>query len=226
MIVDASRTRRSRAGLSVARRARRSRTLNAPLPREFYARSAVEVAPALLGALIVHEIGPNVRRVGRIVEVEAYQGSEDRACHAARGRTARTEVMFGPPGHAYVFLIYGMYSCFNVVTDCEGRPSAVLVRAIEPIEGIVRGSSGPGRVCLALGIDRRHYGVDLTRPRHEGSSLWIEPGEASRTPVRIAKAPRVNVEYAGSWARKRWRFAESGNRWVSRPWDAFFPAFR
>jgi DNA-3-methyladenine glycosylase len=156
--------------------------------------------------------------VARIVEVEAYVGPDDLACHAARGRTARTEVMFGPPGHAYVFTIYGMYPCFNVVTDRDGHPAAVLVRAVEPVEGLPRDGSGPGRVCLALGIERHHYGLDLTRtPDGRGDgALRIEAG-AGGLPERIVTGPRVNVDYAGEWAARPYRFALDGNLAVSRP---------
>ncbi|MEK6606151.1 MAG: DNA-3-methyladenine glycosylase, partial [Myxococcota bacterium] len=136
----------------------------APLGREFYERPTLAVARDLLGCVLVHEAG-GVRRAGRIVEVEAYVGQDDRACHAARGRTRRTEVMFGPPGRAYVFLVYGMHHCLNVVTEREGFPAAVLLRALEPLdlpEGIDGSASGPGRLCRAMAVDRRMNGADLT----------------------------------------------------------------
>jgi DNA-3-methyladenine glycosylase len=120
--------------------------------------------------------------------------------------------MFGPPGHAYVFTIYGMYPCFNVVTDPEGHPAAVLVRAVENVAGLARDGSGPGRVCLAMGIERGHYGLDLT-----GGALRLERGEPAPGPARIVTGPRVNVDYAGEWAARPYRFALDGNPAVSRP---------
>ena len=181
------------------------------LPRTFYARPTLEVAPDLLGLWLVHE-RPEGRLAGRIVEVEAYVGQEDLAAHSSKGRTARTDVMFGPAGHAYVYFIYGMHFCFNVVTDQEGVGAAVLVRALEPGEGVAGRTDGPGRLCRTLGIDRGHNTLDLT---DEGDGpLWIErrPG----APVgEIATAPRVGVAYAGAWAEKPWRFYLPSSRHVS-----------
>lgn len=169
------------------------------LPRSFYDRPAIEVARALLGCVLVHLDG-EVRRAGRIVETEAYVGPHDLACHASKGRTGRTEVMFGEPGHAYVYLIYGMYDCFNAVVEREGYPAAVLVRALAPIEGCIGATDGPGKLCRALHVTRAHNRADLTVP-----PLFLAHGAAP--PERaIAKGPRVGVDYAGHWARRHLRF--------------------
>jgi DNA-3-methyladenine glycosylase len=165
------------------------------------------VARDLLGCLLVHQSGRRAY-VGRIVETEAYVGPEDLACHASKGRTGRTEVMFGPPGHAYVYLIYGMHDCLNVVTDPEGHPAAVLIRGIEPVAGIAGRTDGPGRLTRAMHIDRRHNGFDLCRP-----PLFVARGD--RRPRQIAAGPRVGVDYAGPWAKRPWRFFEVGSPGVS-----------
>ena len=141
------------------------------LPRSFYARATVEVARGLLGKVLVHGV-----TAGIIVETEAYLGGDDLAAHSARGLTARTRVIFGPPGHAYVYLIYGMYECLNLVAEPDGRPGCVLIRALEPVSGVElmlarRGATrkvaqlanGPGKLTLALGITRAHNGADVTR---------------------------------------------------------------
>jgi len=124
------------------------------LPRAFYDRDTILVAKELLGKFLVHKSN-GVKRVGKIVEVEAYLGPHDLAAHSAKGRTKRTEIMFGPPGHAYVYLIYGMYHCMNVVTEREGHASAVLLRAIEPVENVEGKTCGPGLLCRAMKIDRQ-----------------------------------------------------------------------
>lgn len=190
------------------------------LDRTFYAAEPARVARALLGKVLVHlDAGDGssapVRRAARIVETEAYGGEEDLASHARFGRTPRSAVMFGPPGHAYVYLVYGLSHCFNVVTGREGRASAVLVRAAEPVEGCLHATTGPGNLCRALAIHRRlHDGADLTAA---GAALWLEDAPPPRQAV--AAGPRVNVAYAGEeWANRPWRFALSGNRAVSRPW--------
>lgn len=167
------------------------------------------VAQELLGKLIVHVTG-GVERVGRIVETEAYLGPHDRAAHSARGFTPRTAVMFGPPGHAYVYLIYGMHHCLNVVTEREGHASAVLIRALEPVSNLSGRASGPGLLCRALAIDRRQNGHDLL-----SDDLYIAaPARAGH--IAIVRRPRVGVEYAGSWARRLLRFYVRGNPFVSR----------
>lgn len=174
------------------------------LPREFYNRDTVTVARELLGKLIVHG-----SRVGRIVETEAYLGAHDKASHSCRGLTARNAPMFGPPGHAYVYLIYGMYCCMNVVTEREGRASAVLLRAVEPMAGISGRTQGPGLLCQALGIDRRLNGHDLL-----GGDFYIAEGPVYR--FRIVRRPRIGVDYAGTWAKRHLRFYIAGNAFVSR----------
>lgn len=176
------------------------------LPRSFAARDTAFVARALLGQWLVHEVD-GVARVGRIVETEAYLGPHDLACHSSKGRTARTEVMFGPPGHAYVFLIYGMHHCVNVVT---GQGAAVLIRAIEPLEGFAAGArgDGPGRLTRAMGITRAQHGLPL-----DIAPLFLARG---RPVTRIGRSARIGVEYAGAWARRRLRFFDVESSHVSR----------
>lgn len=192
-----------------------------PLPRAFYARDVLTVARNMVGQVIVHR-GPEGLLAARIVETEAYRGPEDLAAHSKGGRrTKRTEVMWGPPGHAYMFLLYGMHWAFNAVAATDGEPHAVLVRAVEPVLGLDAMAArralaadrreltnGPGKLCAALGLDGSHYGEDLC-----GDRLFLASGEATR----IGRSPRINVDYAGAWARKPWRFYERGNRYVSVP---------
>ncbi len=185
----------------------------------------LQLAPDLLGRSLVRSIGGR-RLALRIVEVEAYgarhQGRIDRACHARRGETLRTEVMFGPPGHAYIYLIYGMHHCLNFVCAREGQAQAVLIRAGEPLEGedlmaeLRSGrprrewSSGPGRLAAALSLTRMQNGILLAPPE-----LWVEEG--SPTPRNhIARGPRIGVDYAGEAARWPWRFVDSGSEFLSR----------
>jgi DNA-3-methyladenine glycosylase len=181
------------------------------LARDFYDRDAILVARELLGKCLVHR-DQGVERAGRIVEAEAYLGPHDLAAHSSRGLTPRTRTMFGPPGHAYVYLIYGMHHCMNVVTQAEGTASAVLLRALEPIRNIEARTKGPGLLCRALGIDRRLNGHDLT-----SDDFYIaDDGYPSRFP--IVKRPRVGVDYAGyRWSRRLLRFYIRGNQYVSRP---------
>lgn len=178
------------------------------LPREFYRAPTLTVARRLLGMHLVHRVGLHTR-VGRIVETEAYLGPRDLAAHSARGRTERNAVMFGPPGYAYVYFIYGIWHCINVVTREAGTPHAVLIRALEPVSGLKMPTWGPGLLCKAMGIDRAHNGLDLT-----GSDLWIEAPNGHR-PVRIARATRIGVDYAGSWAEKPWRYFDRDSPYVS-----------
>lgn len=180
------------------------------LPRAFYARKTLTVARELLGLHLVRSID-GVRQVGRIVETEAYQGPADLAAHSSRGRTRRTEVMFGPPGHAYVYLIYGFWDCLNIVTADEGVPHAVLIRALEPIEGITNTTHGPGLLCRALHIDRTLNGANLT-----GRTLWVErPPDGEQRQPRIVRSTRIGVDYAGDWAKKPWRFFDANSPYVS-----------
>lgn len=185
---------------------------SSPLPMSFYVRPALDVARELLGQHLVVE-GAQGRKVGRIVEVEAYIGPQDLACHASKGRTARTEVLFGPPGHAYVYLIYGMYHLFNVVTEVEGFPAAVLVRGVEPVEGFAPGArlDGPGKLSRSMGIDRRHH----NRLPLDGPPLYLTAG-APVPEAKVARGPRIGVDYAGPWAQEPFRLWEQGNVHVSR----------
>jgi DNA-3-methyladenine glycosylase len=177
--------------------------------RAWFDRPAAEVAPDLLGALLIHD-SPDGRVAGRIVEVEAYQGPEDRAAHSSRGRTPRNSVMFGAPGHLYVYLIYGLHHCANIVCGPGTKPEAVLLRAAAVTEGedlarsrrgtvpTTRLASGPGNLGVAFGIDRRLNGADLIR-----GPVWIAFGAPAR---RVARAPRIGVAYAGAWASRRLRY--------------------
>jgi DNA-3-methyladenine glycosylase len=189
--------------------------LSGPFPRAFYNRPAIDVARALLGTVLVHG-----KSAGRIVETEAYLGLQDRAAHSWRGITPRTRVMFGEPGHAYVYLIYGMYECLNVVAEPEGSPGCVLIRALEPLEGIpqmrrrrpnTRGiedlANGPGKLTLAMGISRRHNGTDLTI-----GSLTIHP-PPPKEEIRIGVSPRIGIKHCADWPL---RFFVEGSRFVSR----------
>ncbi len=177
--------------------------------RDFYAHNTLEIARGLIGLHLVRADGATLRS-GRIVETEAYLGPEDLAAHSSRGRTPRTEVMFGPPGHAYVYFIYGVWNCLNVVTAAEGVPHAVLLRALEPVSGIADKTWGPGLLCRAMGIDRRLNGADLC-----GNELWIERPRSAPGAVRIASGARIGVDYAGKWARRPWRFFDRDSPYVS-----------
>ncbi len=168
------------------------------LPRVYFNRPTVTVARSLIGKYLVRVIDGRIL-AGKVVEVEAYVGPQDKACHASKGRTRRTDVMFGPGGIAYVYLIYGMYHCLNVVTEREEFPAAVLIRAIE-IDGEL--IDGPGRVCRALQIDRCLNRVDLTA----GESIWFEDRGVLVERRDVGAHPRVGVGYAGEWAKKLWRF--------------------
>jgi DNA-3-methyladenine glycosylase len=185
------------------------------LARSFYRRPTVEVARDLLGKILVHG-----ETAGRIVETEAYLGDDDLAAHSARGITARTRVIFGPPGHAYVYFIYGMYECLNLVAEPAGIPGCVLIRAVEPVTGIeimqrrrpvarkLRDlASGPGRLTLALGITRALNGADVTR----GSLTVRTAGDAS--PFEIEVTPRIGIRHCADWPL---RYVIKGNLFVSR----------
>ena len=176
------------------------------LPRSFYDRDTITVAKELLGKYLVH-----LGRIGKIVEVEAYLGPHDLAAHSAKGLTKRTRVMFGPPGHAYVYLIYGMYYCMNVVTEREGHASAVLLRAVEPIRSIKERTQGPGLLCKAMRIDKRLNAHDLV------SHDFYIAAPPNAVPITIACVPRIGVAYARHWAKRLLRFYIQGNPFVSRP---------
>ncbi len=184
------------------------------LKRSFYARDSVAVARDLLGKVLVHD-----DTAGIIVETEAYPGGDDLASHSARGLTPRTSVIFGPPGHAYVYLIYGMYECLNLVADLDGAAGCVLLRALEPVAGVERMrerrprarrledlASGPGRLTLAMGITRAHNGLDVTR----GALVVREPFGAQ--PIQIAVTERIGIRHC---AERPLRFLIQGNPFVS-----------
>ncbi len=191
-----------------------------PLPRAFYARDPVVVARAVLGRLLVHD-SPQGRVSGLIVEAEAYRGADDPASHAYRGRTARNAAMFGEPGHAYVYFTYGMHHCLNLVTGPAGKASAVLVRALEPVEGgelmrerrgtsaTARLARGPGNVARALGITRAQDGLDLV-----GGALWLSDLPPRRGGHRIARGPRIGIRVG---LDRDWRCFLEGHPCVSGP---------
>ncbi len=194
------------------------------LPREFYTRANVlTVTRELLGKLLVVPAPDGTRVSGIIVEAESYRGPEDRASHAYGGRrTNRTETMYQIGGRAYVYFVYGMYYQFNVVTNIAEIPHAVLIRAVEPVEGIEvmrkrrhnqpdhNLTNGPGKLCIALGIDRQLDRADLL-----GNQVWIEEGEKISA-RRIASGPRIGIDYAEEWAAKPWRFWIRDNVFVTK----------
>jgi DNA-3-methyladenine glycosylase len=185
------------------------------LPRAFYNRATIDVARDLLGKILVHGA-----TAARIVETEAYLGLDDLAAHASRGVTERTRVLFGPPGHAYVYFIYGRYECLNLVAEPDGTPGCVLIRAVEPLAGIelmrrrrpgarsvLDLASGPGKLTIALDITRRHYGADVTR-----GELTVRR-EPRAKPFEIFTTPRIGVTHSADWPL---RFVIAGSRFVSR----------
>ncbi len=195
------------------------------LPKDFYTRpNVVQVAQELLGKYIYTSVD-GMLTGGMIVETEAYSGENDRACHAHLGRrTSRTEIMYHEGGVAYVYLVYGMYNLFNIITNTEGKADAVLVRAIEPEIGteemLLRRNmptikpnltAGPGVMSIALGINRKHYGEDLT-----GNTIWLEDKGITIPEENIMTVPRVGIDYAGDDALLPWRFYIKGSKWVSR----------
>jgi DNA-3-methyladenine glycosylase len=190
------------------------------LPRAFYEQTTIDVAKQLLGKYLVrkHADGDTV---GKIVETEAYVGPQDLACHASKGRTARTEVMFGPAGHAYVYFIYGIYHMLNFVTEAKDYPAAVLIRAVEPVAGIdimksrrrldkLRDlASGPGKLCQAFAIDLTLNGANL-----RDGILFVE--DRSEPIPKFQATPRIGVDYAGKWKDKPYRFVIRGSELVSK----------
>ncbi len=195
------------------------------LPQRFFERPTLQVARGLLGQLLVHDT-PDGRVAGRIVEVEAYRGPRDRAAHSYGGhRSPRNEAMYGPAGHAYVYFVYGMHHCVNVVTQGPGVPEAVLLRALEPVDGVDvmrrrrglpdapewRLCRGPGALCQALGIARGENGADLLR-----GPLRLVAGPP--VPARdVVRSPRIGIDYAGPDVARPWRFYARGVRAVSGP---------
>jgi DNA-3-methyladenine glycosylase len=167
------------------------------------------VARELLGKYVVH-VARGVERIGKIVEVEAYLGPHDLAAHSARGLTERTKVMFGPSGHAYVYMIYGVYWCMNVVTEREGYAAAVLLRALEPVQNVDGRTHGPGLLCKAMRIDKRLNGRDLL-----SKDFYIAAGAESER-LTIVRRPRIGVDYAGHWAKRLLRFYIKDNAFVSK----------
>lgn len=187
------------------------------LQRAFYLRPTLEVARDLLGKYLVFQ-----NKSGKIVEVEAYIGHDDLACHASSGKTKRNEVMFFRGGHAYIYIIYGLYHCLNIVTEKEDFPAAVLIRAIE-----LEGANGPGKLCRAFGLTRDHNGLDLTTTlkvnpeRSRGVDLtkpplYIEDREEQITQSQIAQTPRIGVDYAGKSAQLPWRFIIKNSPYLSK----------
>lgn len=186
------------------------------LKREFYDRPTLRVAKDLLGKYLVVQNGSKILS-GKIVETEAYIGSDDPACHASKGMTVRNKVMFGPPGHAYIYFTYGMYHCLNLVTEKDGHPAAVLIRAIEPDQGMElmmrrRGTknvknltSGPGKLCQALGLDRSLNGTDLC-----SGKIWVEQRKEKK--LKIKSTSRVGINQGRN---KKWRFYICSNDFVS-----------
>src|SRR5437868_3773413 len=183
-----------------------------PLPRSFYDRNAAKVAPALLGCVLARRVR-NGWVLGRIVETEAYVGEHDLVCHARAGRTARTEVMYGEPGHAYVYFIYGIHPMLNVVCGPGGYPNAVLIRAAEPVENLLHSATGPGNLTKAFRIEMRHNRTDLCDARGE---LYVVARAGGDEP-RIWRSPRVGVDYSGKWAKSLLRFCDRNSPFVSRP---------
>lgn len=195
-----------------------------PLPRSFYDRNAAWVAPALIGCLLVRKAGRGRVRIARIVETEAYVGEEDLACHARVGRTARTEVMYGAPGHAYVYLVYGLHHCLNAVCGPGPAANAVLIRAAEPLPAgevpaetqaapLLHSPTGPGNLCKALGVTLAQNRDDLCGA---DAPLFIAP-RAPGQPPRLWAGPRIGVAYSGSWAAEPLRFCDAASPFVSRP---------
>ena len=202
------------------------------IKKNFYNRETLKVAQETLGKFLVRKIGKKIIS-GKIVETEGYVGTSDLASHASRGKTARTAPMFGPPGHAYVYLVYGLNYCFNIVTERKNYPAAVLIRAIEPAEGInlMRRhrqslnnknlnsqisilkslTNGPGKLCQALKIDKALNNFDLTK-----NTLWLEDRGLKIKPLEIVAAKRIGVDYAGKYKNKPWRFYLKGNPFVSK----------
>jgi DNA-3-methyladenine glycosylase len=213
------------SGTPVSAASQSTRSNSRKLPRDFYARPVLTVARECIGQILVHRAREG-ETAGRIVEAEAYRGPLDLAAHSSRGLTKRTAAMFGPAGHAYIYLLYGISWALNLVVSREQEPHAVLIRALEPVRGLAlmarrrslppdsrNLTNGPGKLTMAMGITGALYGEDLCGPR-----LFLEAADSPA--IKVGRSVRINVDYAGDWALKRWRFYERGNRFVSvRPRD-------
>jgi len=174
------------------------------LNQKFYNQSTLKVARLLLGRFVIRKIGQQ-KIIGLITETEAYIGPNDLASHASRGRTKRTEIMFGPAGFWYVYLVYGMHYCLNIVTEHKNYPAAVLIRAVEPSKGLTDKvkTNGPGKLCRAFKIDK-NFNAHPAFGRH--NQLWIENQGEKIKLSQIKKSPRIGVDYAGEYKNKLWRF--------------------
>jgi len=199
------------------------------IPLNFYNQKTIKVAQLLLGQHLIREYHGK-KLVGKIVETEAYIGPKDLASHASRGKTERTKIMFGSAGHAYVYLIYGIYNCFNIVTEATNYPAAVLIRAVEPISGIEQMiqnrkqksktlnlkskiynlTNGPGKLCQAFKIDKTFNNHILNK-----KPLYLDWGEKIK-PLQIVKTTRIGIPYAGDYIDKKWRFYIKDNQFVSK----------
>lgn len=178
------------------------------MKRAFFDQPALALAERLLGTILYHRLPDGIERSGRIVETEAYIGMEDAACHARSGPSGRARRMFGPPGLAYVYLIYGMYDCFNIVSGPGDFPAAVLIRALE-VDAALGDARGPGKLTRALGITRAHDGCDLVT----GDVVGLRAG---RAPVKVVATPRIGIDYAGEYVAKPWRFVDADSPALSR----------
>ena len=191
------------------------------LQRSFFEGSTLDIARALLGKTLVHETSEGITS-GMIVETEAYLGEIDDASHSYKGKTDRVRVMYDEKGHAYIYLIYGMYYCFNITSGPKGLPEAILIRSLEPLSGIELMKerrktdkmhnlcSGPGKLCMALGLGKEQYGEDLCG----GGALYLEHGDRA---VEVAESKRINIDYALNSRDKLWRFTVKGNNFATKP---------
>src|SRR3989338_1308116 len=184
------------------------------LKKEFYRQPTLKLSQQLLGKFLVRKIGRK-KIVGKIVETESYIGPNDLASHASRGKTPRTQIMFGDGGFWYIYLGYGMYYCLNIVTEHKNYPAAVLIRAVEPVAGLKSDTKtkGPGKVCRAFKIDKNLNG---TRAFGNKARLWIEDRGIKLKPNQIKKTTRIGVDYAGEYKNKLWRFYIKDNPFVSQ----------
>ncbi len=190
------------------------------LTREFYLENGVTLAKNLIGKVLVHEAPEGITK-GIIVETEAYMGEMDDAAHSYKGKSERTNIQYGRGGFAYIYLIYGMHHCMNIVANIENRPQAVLIRALEPLEGIelmmLRRKTdkvnilcnGPGKLCQAMGINKSHYGIDLC-----GFTMYLEEPNNSQ-PIDVIASKRINIDYAEQSKDNLWRFTKRDSKFIS-----------